>query len=244
MLAELQEKFARCCRTGELEAVADVEKRRLEIYRKAIFGGILRVLNKAYPLTREALGEGWEPLVNEFFSNHECGSPELWKMPKGLCDYVEGRGTEIPWLLDLLRFEWLEIEVHMGPDVASESVVEGDIRFDPVVINPEHSLDHFTYPVWREKTDALEAGSHFLFTFRHPEICTVHFVEVSPLFAVAVSLLADRSMLVLEALEQACMQLKLSFDEQLCKNGIQFFKNMFAQGGALGFAKEKMRCDC
>lgn len=168
MLADLQEKFVRCCRTGEIEPVADVEERRLEIYRGSIFGGIVRVLNKAYPLTRAALGKDWEPLTHEFFANHECCSPQLWKMPKGLHDYVKERGTEIPWLLDLLRFEWLEIEVHMGPDIVSESVMEGDIWSDPVVINPEHSLDHFTYPVWRDKGCVLTAGSHFLFTFRHP----------------------------------------------------------------------------
>ena len=105
MLSDLQESFARCCRTGDTESFAGLEERRLEIYRKAVFNGVKRVLDKAYPLAQAALGPDWDPLCMEFFANHDCSSPQLWQMPQGLVDYVTGRGTDIPWLLELLYFE-------------------------------------------------------------------------------------------------------------------------------------------
>jgi uncharacterized protein len=235
MLADLQKQFATSCRTGECKSFAGIEERRIEIYRNAVFSGVRRVLEKAYPLTKAALGDEWEQLISEFFANHDCPSPHLWKMPRELYAYVEKRGSEIPWLIELLYFEWIEIEVHMGPDISVECQDDGDILSDPLVMNPEHRLTRFTYPVFREKTEHLRPGAHFLFTYRHPGICDVRFLELSPLLAVAIASLAIHPMPVPEVVELSCDQLGLSFDEKICENVLEFFENMLAQGAALGF---------
>lgn len=176
MLADLQAQFTHCCRTGEVKSIAGIEERRIEIYRNAVFGGVRRVLEKAYPLTMAALGDQWEPLILEFFANCDCPSPHLWQMPRGLYEYIKEKGSDIPWLAELLYFEWIEIEVHMGPDISVDCQDEGDILSDPLVINPEHRLTRFTYPVFRDPPERLKPGAHFLFTYRHPGIFDVHFL--------------------------------------------------------------------
>ncbi|HYG53588.1 MAG TPA: putative DNA-binding domain-containing protein, partial [Flavobacteriales bacterium] len=118
----IQSKMAAYCREPEFtDAIEGSKPGRLHNYRRLVFNIIEDTLADAYPITRSMMDdEEWIDMVNAFFSKHNCQSTQLWRMPFELVEFVENHEyhTKIgrPYLLELLYFEWLEIEVYQSPD--------------------------------------------------------------------------------------------------------------------------------
>jgi hypothetical protein len=161
-------------------------------------------LESAYPLTVAALDPtDWETLVYRFFAEHDCRSAQVWRMPLEFFEFVQAGAAaseaaggapdeaapggalpdKYPFLLELLFFEWTEIELYMMEDlpVAPVSPVR-DWVTDTLVFNPEHRLLLFTYPVHLGKPDG-ERGQYTVLAFRDPETGEVQFLDVSLTFA-------------------------------------------------------------
>ncbi len=211
--ADAIKKFAATCRTGEYEEdIPGVSSERAGVYRNLIFDGVEDTLRKAYPITFALLslkpGKNskyknlWEELTNRFFSGHESSSPELWRMPYFLyefarqCSFAEYCG--IPFVEDLLYFEWIEIEVHMMEDLPIPFfVAEGNPRKDKWAATPEFRIIQLTYPVHRaEHFGDCSPGNYFVLCFRNLHSKEVHFCELSPM-----------SVLIAEQLGEGCFSL-------------------------------------
>ena len=87
-----------------------------------------------------------------------------------------------------------------------------DFMSEELVINPEHVLSRFEYPVFNAAAAALEAGrgTYFVATFRHPVSKAAAYVEVAPFFARVIELLAEMPRRGAEALAQAASELGLT----------------------------------
>lgn len=191
----LQRKMSAYCRKDGPTGLPVDSDFRLSQYRRLVFNVVKGTLTQAYPIAAKFLGHTqWEELVASFFAQHRCQHPQVWRMPQELIAFVKNAEYTHPtwpaYLIDLLRMEWLEIEVHSMPDRAIPKYIPTTSFLDvPLVFNPHHFIEAFSYPVHKiqEMEAAPSQGQWFLLIFRHMQTGKVHFMQLEPLFAAVLS---------------------------------------------------------
>jgi len=215
-----QASLADYCRTGDYQAIPGVKTAHVHQYRRLVYNVVDDMLQSAYPLTKGLLSEGeWDELVQEFFSGHACQSPQVWYMPKELYEYVAQQEAhplidKYPFLLDLLRLEWLEIALFMMED----KPVACDTKGELVVLNPEHELVHLQYPVHLKEAKHIRAadkGDYFLVMFREPDSGDVQFMQLSPALAMMIELLEESPMSIPALAMEICGKLQLELTQDI-----------------------------
>lgn len=236
--------FAAICRTGKFRPIPGLRKDRALVYRDLVFNNVRATLERAYPITRDALGErGWLKFIRAFFEKNDHGDPELWKMPKGLVDfsrkYKMARVFKRPYLDDLLHFEWIEIAIHMMPDRNTKAYrQQGNRETDPLVLNLECELLRYDYPVFRLPPRQLvkKKGDYFLLAFRHPEHLDVEFIELSPFCALLFENLHKTKGQVPKAIQKTLKPLPQKTWGQLQTEAMGFIGFLLERRAVLGFA--------
>lgn len=240
--ASYERALARYCRMNVAEQVPGVREDRVGTYRSLVFNGVESALRSAYPVTFALLGkEQWLELVNSFFSQHDSAPPQLWKMPYGLFLFVNesryGEKSGMPYLSELLLFEWVEIEVHMMPDSKRPDFTQhGDLMTDCLALNLDHKLIELTFPVF--KMDPREAlkhkGRYFLLCYRHQENLKAHYLELSAQYRALFSALLEGA-----TAQEAAIKMKREFNlddsDNLVRGVPQFMQALWREGVVLGF---------
>lgn len=218
-----QSALASYCRTGTYQPIPGVRDTHVRQYRRLVYNVVDDMLQSAYPLTRRRLTEEeWEGLVQAFFSSHACLSPQVWYMPKELYEYVVQSAhpllSKYPFLGDLLWLEWLEIALFMMEDRAVLCSSNGAPARDLLVLNPEHELVHFQYPVHLKEAKCIketDKGDHFLVMFREPDTGDVQFMQLSPALARMIELLEERPLNITTLTGKICGELQLPVTEDI-----------------------------
>jgi hypothetical protein len=243
---KLQEKMASYCRQPAFTDVIEGSKSdRLHNYRRLVFNIIEDTLSDAYPITRSMMDdEEWMDLVNAFFSKHNCQSTQLWRMPFELVEFVEEDDyhTKIgrPYLLELLYFEWLEIEVYQSPDKPhKEFTIKGDILNNEIVVNPDHKIVQLSYPLHKKNHSELESqkGIFYVLLFRHRETYSVNFYEMSPFLVQVFTFLAQNEITLKNALLTVGKANGVTDENMLYAHGEKFGKQLLENTAILGFFK-------
>lgn len=242
----LQSQMAGYCRVPQYyESIEGTRPERLHHYRRLVFNIVEDTLQNAYPITHSLLSEEeWIDLVNDFFSQHDCQSPQLWRMPFELVEYVGKTGYHLklnkPYLLELLYFEWLELEIYQGEDQPHNDFQEkGDILDSPLVVNPDHRLIQLTYPVHTKEYERMEEvkGNYFVLIYRHRVTYSVHFIELSPFLAIVFSQLAEKNMSLRQAVTEVTNANGLHVDETLLQKMALWGDSLVNDTAILGFVK-------
>ncbi|MCB0346010.1 MAG: putative DNA-binding domain-containing protein [Bdellovibrionales bacterium] len=225
---KFQTSLADYCRDNTYREVPGVNSDRAKQYRRLVFNGVKSALNSAYPIAKETLGkERWDEFVTEFFARYPSSSPQLWKMPRGLYEFaVESRYAEmmgLPYLNDLLLFEWIEIEMFMRPDseIAPYRACQ-DVLNEHLVLNPDFQVVQLSYPVFKLKgADLLDKrGNYFLLVYRSASTQKVWFSELSPFVVAVLELLKDDPLTGHDVVEAALAFIGSS-DETGAKEALQ-----------------------
>lgn len=237
-----QSKLAAYCRTGKWQSIPGVDKENAAYYRKLLYNIADDMLQNAYPLTHELLtAKEWNNAVNDFFSNHSCQSPQVWYMPKEFYQYI--KNTKHPllnkyvFLEELLLFEWLEVELFMMEDEPVEYDETGDVLFSRLVLNPEHRLLTFQYPVHKmnaEYISASHSGSYFVIAHRNRE-GEVIFTDSSPSFIRMIEYLEENAFSIKELIAAFEKEFKLQINDENQQHIIRFFSNAYEQHLISGF---------
>mgnify|MGYP005838916787 CR=1 FL=1 len=179
-----QSQLAAFCRTGNYSPIQGVNEKHVHQYRRLVFNVVEDSLQSAYPLTHNLLtAQEWDGLVNIFFSEHECQSPQVWQMPGELIPFMENTNHPLlekyVCLKDLLLFEWLEVEVYMMEDLeATPFKTKGDLKNDKLVLNQELKILMLNYPVHLKNASEIteeDQGQYFACMHRDPESGRVEF---------------------------------------------------------------------
>jgi len=241
--ADIQNRLAQICRTGEIEPIPGAKQHRLKEYRQLVYSVINNTFEQAFPITYQFLKEAeWELLINSFLKEHACQESQVWKLPLEFYEYVNEKDFQsslgYPFLNELLYFEWLEIEVHTMPDVPfSEYSIEGNFKKDRIVLNPEYELMALTYPVHLLPVqEAIQhKGSYVVLVFREQESGKVKFMNISALHAYFVESLNKEELLLKELLSGASAVFNIPDDKLLLEHALLFFEDLRSQGMILGF---------
>lgn len=154
---------------GCLEAI---EPWRLKLYEELLFNTVLETLESIYPHCHRLLSrngqdeEGWRKLAERYRRAYPNPSHKLmgavWSFAEFLANQQEWI-AEAPYLPDLARYEWLEMEVLNLPDVSVPAGFLSEVSPPELWMtmspcwNPARRLEHFDYHV-PKLLEALKAA--------------------------------------------------------------------------------------
>lgn len=241
----LQSKLAEYCRTGELSLTSEVNQKHVHHYRRLVYNIIDDILESAFPIFfGYASDEMWDEMVNDFFKNHNCQTPQVWKLPGEFYEYACAQNWkekyQLPFLEDLLLFEWIEMNIHTMKDEPYPAFKnEGDWEKNKIALNPEYRIISAQYPVHTTAPEHLSEqtkGQYFILIFRQPETGSVQFLDISILYALTIEKLEEGKNLT-EVAAELQQVFSLPDANEIKKHLLAFLHDMKERGLVLGFKK-------
>lgn len=159
-LASAQREFAAHIRDpAHHPAPADVENRRMAIYRRLFFNNINSLLTGNFPVLRSLYAEQpWLQLVRDFYAEHCCRTPLFPEVAKEFLRYLDARQpgpVDPPFIQELAHYEWVELALSLDEreigDVPADA--EGDLLDGRPVLSPLAWALSYRYPVHRIQPD-------------------------------------------------------------------------------------------
>ncbi|MBO9619561.1 MAG: putative DNA-binding domain-containing protein [Niabella sp.] len=239
-----QSALAGYCRTGMLENIPGVVQENVPQYRRLVLNVIDDMLQNAYPLTYDLLKETeWNAIVHDFFSNHPCQSPQVWYMPREFYQYLTETAhpilTTYSFLKELLWFEWIEVELFMMEDQRVPATANGALQTDKLVLNPEHSLLTFEYPVHQKNPKKISNADkrHYFVVAHRNSNGEVIFTDVTAALMRMVEYLAEAPYTTTELFSLFETEYGLQLSETDKEAILNFLKTALQQELIAGFAK-------
>ena len=197
----MQYAFASWIRTPDPEKTPqNIERRRMNIYRELFYNNVAIFVENTFPVAKKVLGqEKWQPLVQTFFAEHLATSPYFREIPLEFMTWLEGALAENPelppWLMELLHYEWLELEISTRDGEWPESF--GKIKPTPdaqICLSPFFEVVAYQFPVHKIAPNYQPATPPevptFLAVYRLQNH-KVRFSEVTPHTALFLQALTD-----------------------------------------------------
>jgi hypothetical protein len=154
----VQRAFAAHIRDPEHRACpADVEDRRMAIYRDLVFNNIAGLLASAFPVLRRMLPDDhWRGLIRDFMVQHRAATPLFLEISQEFLDYLgttraQQTTDDPPFLLELAHYEWVELALSVSDDEPDPSHANpnGDLMEEIPVISPLAWNLSYRFPVHR-----------------------------------------------------------------------------------------------
>ena len=237
-----QSNLALYCRSGKLTEIPGINKDNIIQYRRLVYNVVDDMLQNAYPLTYQTLTvKEWNNVVKDFFTNHPCQSPQVWYMPKEFYEYlVETKHPLLKtylFLKELLEFEWMEVELFMMEDKPVIVNETGDILLNKMLLNPEHKLMHFNYPVHlKNPLDIRESqkGNYFVVAHRNQE-GEVIFTECNPGLIRMLEYLQENPLSIKDLIKNLKKEYALPLTVEDHQKLVLFFREAYQQNLIAGF---------
>jgi uncharacterized protein len=181
---------------------ADIEDRRLGIYRELFFNNVEGFLRSSFPVLRQLLDEqSWLALARDFFARHRCHSPLFLEIPREFLAYLDEergeRDSDPPFLRELAHYEWVELALSIAENAAPAAVeAQGDLLAGKPVLSALAWPLVYRYPVHRISPDfqPRQPGEQpvYLLVYRD-EADEVGFIELNPVSARLFALLQEHA---------------------------------------------------
>lgn len=134
---------------------ADVEARRLEVYRDLLYRNVESFIARGFPVLRSLTPDvRWHAMIADYFARHRARTPLFPRMPQEFLLYLSQTRddpTDPPFLRELAHYEWLEAEVLYDAREVGDApaVAVGDWAKVAAVPNPVLRAHCYRYPVHR-----------------------------------------------------------------------------------------------
>ncbi len=143
---------------------ADVEPRRMAVYRELFFANVAGLLAGSFPVTRRILGtEGWNRLIRSFYSTHHAHTPYFLELPREFVEWLRARteraADEPAFVDELAHYEWVELALAISEEEppAAAGVPAGDPLDTPLSVSPLAWALAYRWPVHRLGPDCQPA---------------------------------------------------------------------------------------
>lgn len=170
---------------------ADVEERRMAIYRDLFYNNVEGFVSSGFPVLRSLYEDrAWQRLVRSFFVHHRCKTPYFLEIAQEFLRYLEHEHptdpADPPFLVELAHYEWVELALQIAEcreeDVDADP--DGDLLDGTPCLSPLAWPLAYQWPVHRIgpgwQPDPVVDAPTLLLLRRRPD-GTVHFSELSPL---------------------------------------------------------------
>jgi uncharacterized protein len=134
-------------------APADVEDRRMKIYRDLIYNNIESFLTSGFPILHSILEDGcWHDMVRDFVSHHQSHTPYFLEISQEFLRYLqeerEAHSYDPAFMLELARYEWVELALDVSTaEIPEASVQAGDLLSSVLAVSPLAWRLSYQYPV-------------------------------------------------------------------------------------------------
>ena len=245
-LAKLQEQFAAHIRSpNTAPAPADVEDRRMAIYRNLFFNNVRNLLSYNFPVLRKIYSnEDWAQLIRDFYIEHRARTPLFPELPREFLQYVQdhrqGRECDPPFLLELAHYEWVELALSMDEHEIDDVEADpgGDLLKDIPVLSPLAWPLSYTFPVHRigpgfQPKDAPDEPTHLL-VYRDREY-QVKFMQLNVVSALLLQFLKDgQDRSGHDLMNEIVLSLKHPNPEVVIEGGTQLLQDLRERDVLLG----------
>jgi hypothetical protein len=136
-LADFQKKqyaFAAHIRDPENHAApANVEDRRMAIYRELFFNNLHSLLSQTFPvLTKLHDKQRWRAIVRQFMVRHQAQTPYFLEIPAEFLAFLKNEyerdADDFPFLTELAHYEWVELALSISQETNTvEADPDGDL---------------------------------------------------------------------------------------------------------------------
>lgn len=236
-----QQQFAGHIRDPERNPPpADVEPRRMAMYRELFFNNIDSFISSNFPVIRAILDDAqWLELTQDFFSRHRCRTPFFSEIAEEFLEYLQNERSnpdDYPFLLELAHYEWVE----MALSIAKDSPNRGDQAFLANLSSQRIALSElalpllYQYPVHRIGPDFLPLQppeqATCLVVYRD-ETDQVHFLQVSGLTLSVLQILQDRGpMPAAQCLQSVAAEFPQIEPQLIQSNGLSMLRELAEKG--------------
>lgn len=210
---------------------ANIEDRRLKIYRELVFNNIEGFLSGGFPILHSLYEEqSWLQLVRDFIASHQAHSPYFLEISEEFLRYLNEERQMLPsdpvFMRELAHYEWVELALDVSeevlPEVANPGCTESLLDRHPVVSPLAWTLS-YQYPVHLlgpdYRPEQVPSEPTFLIVYRNRED-EVKFMESNAVTVRLLNILAgDEALTGRQALLQLADELTHPEPQQLVRVG-------------------------
>jgi len=229
---------------------ADIEDRRMTIYRDLFINNVTSFLRQSFPVLSDLLEDRrWKMLIKDFYRDHTSHSPLFPDLPKEFLDYLAreregGRHSDEqddpPFLYELAHYEWVETGLALAEEPAVDPAIDskGDLLANRPVTSNLAWLFSYAYPVneigrENQPDSPAEQPLHYL-VFRD-ETDKVKFIKLNIVSSRLFELLSvDASLRGKAALEKIAAELEHPQPEKVIAGGAAILEQWRSKGIVLG----------
>lgn len=170
-----------------------IEARRMAVYRDLFFNNLRSLLSNMFPVLKKLhRPEAWARIIREFMKVHRATTPYFLQLPQEflqfLQDEYQARDDDLPFLIELAHYEYVELALSISEAVDDLSGVQADA--DLLATTPVKSeltwAFAYQYPVHRISEDfqplTPTAITNYLAVYRGSDD-KVGFLELNPMTA-------------------------------------------------------------
>lgn len=139
---------------------ADVEERRMKIYRELFYNNVEGFVASGFPVLRSLyVDPDWHRLVRDFFAHHRCKTPYFLEIAQEFLAFLEqeypGAPNDPPFLLELAHYEWVELALQTEDETTPLQGVDpnGDLVHGVAVVSSLAWPLSYRFPVHRIRRD-------------------------------------------------------------------------------------------
>ncbi|AOS95588.1 hypothetical protein AUP74_00112 [Microbulbifer aggregans] len=132
---------------------AEIEDRRLAIYRDLIYNNIESFIASGFPVLRKLYSDSdWHAMVRDFVHLHASRSPYFLQISEEFLHYLqnerEAHPCDPPFLLELAHYEWVELALDVSDaEIPGGLSREGDVLASIPVVSPLVWSLSYRFPV-------------------------------------------------------------------------------------------------
>lgn len=136
-------------------APADIEDRRLAIYRNLFYNNIESFLASGFPVLKSIIEEAhWHSMVRDFIHRHQSHSPLFLKISEEFLSYLQTERTadarDPEFMLELAHYEWVELALDISTiDIPNNLQPQANMLDDIPQLSPTAWRFTYQYPVHR-----------------------------------------------------------------------------------------------
>lgn len=243
-LRELQFRFAAHLRDPQHQpAPADIDPRRMQMYRELYFNNIQSLLVANFPIIQRTLGQSrWLPLVRTFCRGHRAHTPLFPEIGQEFIRFLDDQPVQAdaPWLLELAHYEWIELALKIADEPLPAHEPAGDLLEGAPVISPWCRALAYQWPVHRIAPDyqPLQPPAHpTLLLARRQHNGAIVFSELSPLLYRLLERLEQQPQLSgRQHLLELAAEAGVAADGPFIANGAAMLQQLFTSSCILGTA--------
>lgn len=185
---------------GKYPPPADIEPRRLKIYKRLVYNNIEGFISGGFPVLRSLYDEAdWHVLVRAFIDQHSCHTPYFLEISQEFVQFVMQdytlQPTDPPFMAELAHYEWVELALDISEEVLPAAEEVEDILTAVVRLSPLAWSLCYRYPVHRIGAEfrPLEADEPtYLVVFRD-RADQVGFIALNAITARLLELVCDNT---------------------------------------------------